>query len=707
MMQHLSQYFPITDPTLIFFVVLLIILFAPIIMGKLRIPHIIGMVLAGVLLGQYGLNILARDDSFELFGKVGMYYIMFLAALEMDFEGMKKKRKHLSVFALLSFAIPFAMTYFTSTLLLDYSSVSALILSCIMGSNTLVAYPIVSRYGLQRKPSVMLSVGVTMIALFLSLVVMAAVSSAGNKGGSVMFWIWFAAKIVLVCTFLAFVIPPLTRYFLRRYSDAVMQFIFIMSILFMSAVLTDAAGLEGVFGAFLSGLILNRYIPHLSALMNRIEFIGNALFIPYFLIGVGMLVNVGVLFYGEGIIVVVAAIVFFGTFGKAAAAYLSCYLCKLPLSSGHMMFGLTSAHAAGAIAMLMVGMKMVPTQGQKIVDDNMLNGVVIMILVTCVISIFVTERSAQSITLRDKDMASEDLHNDNERILIPMKYPEYAELLVNMAILMRNPKLDRGLVGLNVVYDDENMPKNQEAGKLLLERMTKVAAAADVKMQTQVRVAANIANGIKHAFKEFQASEIIIGMHTHKEVSTKFWGQFHQSLYNGLNHQIMMVRLVQPLNTIRRILVAVPSRAQFEAGFYRWLERLSRLAENLECRIQFHGRGDTLQLIRQYVNNHYPEARAEYVEMSHWVGLPKLAGTIANDHLFVVVAARKGTVSYKNALERLPEEIKKFFTGKNIIILFPNQYGDPMGEMTFAKPQHFEDKSAYEQLAEWIEKVKR
>ena len=706
-MFDLTEYFPITDPTLIFFVVLLIILFAPIIMGKLRIPHIIGMVLAGVLLGQYGLNILVRDDSFELFGKVGLYYIMFLAALEMDFEGMKKKRKHLVIFALLSFSIPFAVTYIVSTYILGYQPISAIMLSCIMASNTLISYPIVSRYGLQRKPSVMLSVGETMIALFLALVVIAAVVSVGGDGGGIMFWIWFVVKILAVCFFLALAIPRLTRWFLRRYSDAVMQFIFIMAILFMSAVLTDAAGLEGIFGAFLSGLILNRYIPHLSALMNRIEFIGNALFIPYFLIGVGMLINVRVLFNGGEIIAVVAAIVFFGTFGKAIAAYLSCYLCRLPLSSGHMMFGLTSAHAAGAIAVLMVGMKMEEAHGLEIVDDNMLNGVIIMILVTCIISTFVTERSAQGITLRDKDMASEDTHKDDEKILIPMKYPEYAERLVNMAILMRNPKLNRGLVGLNVVYDDEKMANNQEAGRLLLDRMTKVAAAADVKMETQVRVAANIANGIKHAFKEFHASEIIIGMHTHKEVSTKFWGQFHQSLYNGLNQQIMMVRLIQPINTIRRIQVAVPSRAQFEAGFYRWLERLARMAYSLECRIQFHGRGDTLQLIRQYINNRHPEARADYSEMYHWVGLPKLAGTIADDHLFVVVAARKGTVSYKNALERLPEEITKFFTGKNIIILFPDQYGDPMDEMTFAQPQHFEDKSAYEHLAEWIEKVKK
>jgi hypothetical protein len=223
-------------------------------------------------------------------------------------------------------------------------------------------------------------------------------------------------------------------------------------------------------------------------------------------------------------------------------------------------------------------------------------------------------------------------------------------------------------------------------------------------MQTQVRVAANIANGIKHAFNEFQASEIIIGMHFHKEVSNKFWGEFHQSLFNGLNRQIIMARLLQPLSTLRRIQVAVPSRAQFEPGFYRWLERLARLAENLECRIQFHGRSDTIALITEFIQNHHPEARASYSSMEHWNSMPELAGSIADDHLFVVVTARKGTVSYKNALDRLPDELTRYYNGKNLMIIFPDQYGDAMEEMTFAQPQHTEEMSAYEAIKRWFDR---
>ena len=706
-MIHLAQYFPITDPTLTFFVVLLIILLAPIIMGKLRIPHIIGMVLAGVVVGKYGLNILVRDNSFELFGRVGLYYIMFLAALEMDVESIRKNRNRLLIFALLTFTVPLLLTYFMGIHLLNYGITASLLLGCIMASNTLVAYPIVSRYGLQRKPSVTLSVGSSIISLIFSLIMLAAIVASNKGEGSIGFWLFFVSKFVIYCVAAIFLLPRLTRWFLRRYSDAVMQFIFVLASLFLCAALSAAIGLEGIFGAFLSGLILNRYIPSVSPLKNRLEFIGNAVFIPYFLIGVGMLINVRLLFTGGGILWAVICITLFGTLGKAIAAYAACFGFRMPISSGHMMFGMTSAHAAGAIAMVMVGMNLLGEDGAPLVSAQMLNAVIVMILFTCIISSVITEQSAQRIILRDKELPVEAHRKANDqRILVPVKYPEYAERLMNMAILMLNRKQTRGLVALNVVYDGEHMHRNMEQGNRLLEQMTQYCAGSDIQIQTQTRIAANIANGIKHAFKEFQATEILIGMHTHKEVSTKFWGEFHQSLFNGLNQQITMARLAQPLNTIRRIQVAVPSRAEFEPGFYRWLERLSRIAGNLECRIQFHGRTETLSLVNEYIKNRHPQVRADYSNMDHWNELPKLANDVADDHLFVIVTARKGTVSYKNALEYLPDEIQRYFNGKNLVIIFPDQYGD-QEVMTYSQSQHTEERSAWESLARWIDKRRK
>jgi Kef-type K+ transport system membrane component KefB len=705
-MTLLVSYLPITDPTLIFFVVLLIILFAPIVMSKLRIPHIIGMVLAGVMIGQYGFNILERDNSFELFGRVGLYYIMFLAGLEMDIEGVKKHTRRFLIFGLLTCFVPLILTYIMAMTILDYSPAASFLLGCIMASNTLIAYPIIGRYGLQRHPSVGLSVGSSMISLFMALVMLAALSSSFEKGSGWLFWILFIVKFAAFCVGSVILIPKLTRSFLRRYSDAVMQYIFVLGIMFLSAALTSLIGIEGIFGAFFSGLILSRYIPHVSPLMNRIEFIGNALFIPYFLIGVGMLINVRTIFSGIDMVWVVFLIVFFGTFGKAAAAYVSSLLFRLTKADGNMMFGLTSAHAAGAIAMVMVGMRLEVAPGEYMINDITLNGVVMMILFTCVISTLITEHAAQQIIIQEKTHLQTDIpKDDDEKILLCVKYPDIAPQLLYLAMLMRNQRLNRELVALNVVYDDQNSNPSREQGLRLLEKLQQQGSASDVKVQTQVRLATNIANGIKHAFREFGCSEIIMGMHVHTDINPRFWGEFIQSLYNGLNRQIILTRFVQPMSTLRRIRVAVPSRAEFEPGFHRWLERLSRLSGQLDCRIQFHGRNDSLVLIAEYINNHHPHVRAEYTQMDHWNQLPRLAADISEDHLFVVVTARKGTISYKTALERLPDELQKHFSGKNLMIIFPDQFGDTKEDrMSFTEAQHHEEKSIYETISRWIHK---
>ena len=687
----------ITDPTLIFFVVLLIILLAPIIMGKLRIPHIIGMVLAGVLIGPHGLNVLERGSSFEIFGQVGLYYIMFLAGLEMDLESVKKNSRQFLIFGLLTCLLPLAMTYAMAMFVLHYGHATSFLLGCIMASNTLIAYPIVGRYGLQRHPSVGLSVGSSMISPFLALVMLAALASlvpTDGNGSGALFWLFFFLKLTAFIVGSVMIIPRVTRYFLRRYSDSVMQYIYVLSVMFLSAALTSLIGLEGIFGAFMSGLILNRYIPHVSPLMNRIEFIGNAIFIPYFLIGVGMLINMQTLAQGGDAVWIVVLIAFIGTFGKAVAAYAASLLFRLPQRDGNMMFGLTSAHAAGAIAMVMVGMRL------NLVSDDMLNGVVLMILVTCIISTLMTERASKQIVLDSKVSHPVD-EGDDEKILVCVKYPDIAPQLLSLSLLMRNQMLNRGLVAVNVVYDDEHAAKGREQGLHLLEQLQRQAAAAEVMVQTQVRLASNIANGIKHSFREFACSEIVMGIHVHTERNPKFWGDFIQSLYNGLNRQIILTRFVQPLTTMRRIQVAVPSRAEYEHGFHRWLERLGRFAGQLDCRIEFHGRQESFELIALYLKRHHPSVRADYTPMGHWNELPQLAAHIAQDHMFVVVTARKGTISYKNAMERLPDELQQYFSGKNLMIIFPDQYGAGTKDdrMSFTEAQHSEESSIYDAIA--------
>ena len=692
---------------MVFFTVLIIILFAPIVMSKLRIPHIIGMVLAGVIIGPHGFNILERDASFELFGRVGILYIMFLAGLEMDLQGLKSDIRRVGIFSIASFLIPFIMMYIAGIYFLGYSSLASVILSSVMAANTLISYPIVARFGLQKHATTTISVGASMISLLLALIVVTAVEGGILGGTDVWFWLMFVAKFVLYCIAIYYIIRRVTRWFLRSYSDSVMQYIFVLGMMFFSAATSEAIGIDGIFGAFYSGLMLNRFIPHVSPLMNRIEFIGNAIFIPYFLIGVGMLINLGLLFEPSsdstavGIIPTVITIVIVGTIGKAIAAYASCFAFRLPWQDGHLMFGLTSAHAAGGIAIVMIGMSL------NIMGDDMLNGVVIMILFTCIISTIVTDYASRRIVITDGLRERQNNESDDEKMLIPVKYPETCNTLVNIAVLMRNRSLNRGLVALNVVYDDEDAERNQQKGHQLLEGVVSRAADSDIWVQTQVRLATNIANGIKHAFKEFDCSEIIMGAHIHDNSRRAFWGDFAQSVFNGLSRQIIIARCTQPISTLLAIRVAVPSRAEFEPGFYRWLERLSRMAQNVGCRIIFHGRVDSLNLIDMYITHRHAGIRAEYVSMPKWKGLIELMEKTLPDEMLVIVTARQGTVSYKAALANLPEEMTEHYKGTNYMILFPDQFGPAPDTMTFAEAQHTEQLSAYHEFIIWWRKQRR
>ena len=703
-MPGLSQYFPITSPTMIFFIVLCIILFAPIVMGKLRIPHIVGMVLAGVVVGPHGLNILAKDSSFELFGHVGLYYIMFLAGLEMNMANFMKNRVRTFTHGIMAFVIPMVMGFFINRAILEYSVMTSILLASMYASHTIITYPIIMRYGLTRQRSVTIAVGATAITDTLTLLVLAIVGGMFKGELTGVFWLLLLLKIAAVFFVIMYFFPRIARYFFHRYEDNVAQFIFVLAMTFLGAGLMELIGMEGLLGAFLTGLVLNRYVPNVSPLMNNLEFVGNAIFIPYFLIGVGMLVNVRLLFGGLATLQVAGVMILVALTSKWIASLFTQKLFGMRAIERELIYGLSNAQAGATLAAVMVGYNLIMPDGQRLLNDDVLNGTVILILVTCVFSSFMTERASKQIALESQTAAPEEDTGDDEKIMVPMKHDETADTLISIAVMMRNRELNRGIVALNVVYDDTNRLKYQERGRRLLEHAVKTAGGSGVMVQTQVRIATNIINGIKHAFKEYNASEIVMGMHNGDEEAGMFWGEFIPGLFSGLNRQITIARCLRPLNTIRRIQVAVPSRAEFEPGFHRWLERLVRMAENLECRIQFHAKHETLSLINQYVQNRHPNVRAEYTFMAHWIDMPKLAGGVNDDHLFVVVTARKGTISYKSALERLPEELTRHFSGKSLMIIFPDQYGEPVGAMTFAEPQHHEQRSAYDVLTTWIRK---
>jgi Kef-type K+ transport systems, membrane components len=699
-----SLQLPITDPTWIFFLVLAIILFAPILLDRLHIPHIIGMILAGVLIGGHGFNILERDSSFELFGKVGLYYIMFLAGLEMDMADFKKNKKKAFVFGLITFTIPTVLGIFSNMTILNYGIVTSILLASMFASHTLVSYPIISRYGLSRQKSVNITVGGTAITVILALFVLVIIAGMFKSEVDQLFWFLLIAKIAVACFVIIFFFPRIGRLFFRRYQDNVMQFVFVLAMLFLGAGIMELAGLEGILGAFLVGLVFNRLIPHVSPLMNHVEFVGNALFIPYFLIGVGMIIDVKSFFLEGKAFEVAIVMTLVPLVSKWIAAFITQKLYRMNSNERRIIFGLSSAKVAASLAAVLIGHDIIMNNGERLLNDDVLNGTILMILVTTIVSSFVTERASRKIAINNEAQEKVGETKGEENILIPISNPDNIVNLVNLALIIKNPRRKDGLVALNVVNDDHGSAVKQAQGEKYLEKSAMISAAADVEMHTVSRYDLNIAAGIIHTIKEYNVSDVVIGLHRKINLVDSFWGGTAENLLKGTHRQIMIAKCLMPVNTLRRIIVAVPQKAEYEAGFTKWVNQLCRMGEQLGCRVHFFAHPETLDRLRVLISKKFKGLRSEFSELVDWDDLLLLTGQVNFDHLLVIISARKGSISYDTSFERLPSQLSKYFSNNSLLVVYPDQYGEPQDNVTFSDPRGHNESLNYDKMGQWFYK---
>lgn len=678
-------------------------MFAPILLTKLRIPHIIGMILAGLAIGEHGFNILVRDSSFELFGKVGVYYIMFLAGLEMNMADFKKNRGKAVALGLLAFIIPISIGMVTNVLLLKYSLITSILLASMYASHTLVAYPIVIRYGISRQRSVSIAVGGTAVTDTLTLLVLAVISGVfkGEAGG--LFWLWLVVRFVVLAMLIMYFLPRVGRWFFRRYDDNVMQYIFVLAMVFLGAGLMELIGMEGILGAFLVGLVLNRLIPHVSPLMSHLEFVGNALFIPYFLIGVGMLIDVKVIFGGGDALKVAGVMIVVALGGKWIASWLTQKIYRMSVLERELMFGLSNAQAAATLAAVLVGYNIILPDGSRLLNEDVLNGTVLLILVTCIVSSFTTERAARKMAMGEAH-PEEDRSREPEKILIPVANPNTIEYLMNLSLVIRDPKQKDNLLALNVINDHSGTEALEQQGKRYLERAAKITASAGVELKCISRYDLNIAAGIIHTAKEHGATDVIIGLHWKVNIVDSFFGMLTESLLKGLHREVMVARFLIPINTLRRIIVAVPPKAEYEAGFQKWVDHFCRMGTTLGCRVHFFANEQTGNLLQGLVKKKHSDTLTEFSRLDEWEDLLLLTGQVNYDHLLVVISARRGSISYDSSFEKLPSQLGRYFTNNSLIVLYPDQLGDPQDALSFSNPQGSNESQHYEKVGRWFYK---
>ena len=672
----ISHELPLTDPVLKFLLILVIILSAPLLLNKLKIPHLLGLIIAGAIIGPNGLNLVLRDSSIILSGTAGLLYIMFLAGLEIDMGDFKKNSGKSLVFGMYTFLIPMILGTVVGLWVLDFSMETSVLLASMFASHTLIAYPIISKLGISKNNAVSITVGGTMITDTLALLVLTIIVGMATGNADNAFWIRLGVSIVIFALIVLLVFPFIGRWFFKRVHDNISQYIFVLSMVFFGAFLAQLAGMEAIIGSFLAGLALNRLIPQSSPLMNRVEFVGNAIFIPFFLLSVGMLIDYRAFFTSFETIKVGMVMIIVATAAKYAAAWLTQKTFRLSVDQRSVIFGLSNAQAAATLAAVMVGYNVIlgtdaNSAPIRLLNESVLNGTILMILVTCAIASFSAQKGAHNIAMKESGEETEDKDTKDEHILIPVSNEETVEELVNLSLAIKSKTNTSGLYALKVIDNQNSDDKTLKSSKRVLQTAVDTAAATDTRLKGLLRYDLSISNAITSVVKEREITDLVLGLHKEKDIPAAFLGNIVENVLQHSSVTTFIYKPVQPLATIKRHLIILPDRAEKEIGFIPVMNRVWNVLQNTGAKVVFYGSEDTLKAIKKLFAKRAGEI--SYVNFSDWDDFLIVFRDVKADDSMWVIFSRKEGYSYDPVMPRIPGYLNKYFQSNSFILSYPIQ----------------------------------
>ena len=668
---------PLADPVLKFLLILLIILAAPLLLNKLRIPHLLGLIIAGAIIGPHGFNLVLRDSSIILSGTAGLLYIMFLAGLEIDMADFKRNSTKSLAFGMYTFLIPMILGTVVGIWILRFNVLTSVLLASMFASHTLIAYPIISKLGISKNKAVSITVGGTMITDTLALLVLTIIVGMATGQVNDMFWIRLGVSILIFALIVLFGFPFIGRWFFKHVHDNISQYIFVLVMVFLGSFLAQVAGMEAIIGAFLSGLALNRLIPQSSPLMNRVEFVGNAIFIPFFLLGVGMLIDYRTFFTSFETIKVGLIMIIVATAAKYIAAWMTQKTFHLSTDQRSVIFGLSNAQAAATLAAVMVGYNVITgtdANGEpiRLLNESVLNGTILMILVTCTIASFAAQKGAHNIAAQDISDKEEN-KKESEHILIPVSNEETVEELVNLSLAIKSPQIKNGLFALKVIDNHHSDEKALKQSRRVLQTAVNTAAATDTRMKDLLRYDLSISNAIASVVKEREITDLVVGLHKEKDIPAAFLGHIVESVLAESSVSTFIYKPAQPISTVRRHLIIIPELAEKEIGFNQIIFRLRNVTQNTGAATVFYGSEATLNALKKLLAKKSGEA--SYIEFNDWDDFLIVFRDIKPDDTMWIILSRKEGLSYAPAMARIPKYLNKYFQANSFVLAYPVQAG--------------------------------
>ena len=664
---------PLTNPVLVFSLILFIILLSPIVLRKLRIPGIIGLIFSGILIGPKGLGIIgqnsiAAEGWIKLFSTIGILYIMFMAGLDLDLNQFKRYYKKSVVFGAMTFFIPLLLGFPICYYGLNLSPLASLLTASMFSTHTLVAYPIISKFGLTKHHSVAISVGGTILTDTAVLIILAIISSASNGELDWAFWIRLITSLFFFSLIMFYVLPKVTRWFLKKLdTEKTSQYILILSVVFFSAFLAEVAGVEHIIGAFVAGLVLNRLIPHNSILMNRIDFIGNALFIPSFLIFVGMVVDYRALFQGYWPLVIAVVLTSFAIFSKWLAAFVTQVIYRMTATERRMIFGLSTSHAAATLAIIMVGFQ------DKILDINVVNGTILLILITCMVASFVTENAGKEMLLKLADIGEDDgLESKlrNKHVVVAMNSLAGNEKLLEFALQVSDPKVINPISIVSVLPNSRQAEQIIHKSRKNLEEIVKHFSGYETKLNTIATIDLNVSSGISRVAVELVADAVIVNDSSKPNLLKMLVGNDREHLLESCDKTIFFCQIEKPSVDYHQMVIFAPEYAELESYFISWAERVLRYANELKLEIQAYMTENCYErLIRVGQVNKINAS----VTWHHFEPTEDVLPSLQSEDLLCIVSSRVGSISYKPELESMASRMLKGNQNNDWLLIYPGQ----------------------------------
>ena len=667
----LTHYFalPFTNPVLVFALLLFIVLVMPMLLNRLNVPSIIGLILAGVLIGPYGLNFISNGEAMNMFSTIGLLYIMFVVGLELDLKEFRANRNKSLVFGMFTFIIPLLIGYPVMRFVLGYGVFPSLLTASMFSTHTLVTYPIVSRMGVSKNQAVAITVGGTILTDTAVLIILAIIINSSAGEFEPQFLVKLLISLIVFSGIVFFLIPRIAKVFFEKMeSEKYSHYIFVIFIVFLSGLLAELGGIEPIIGAFAAGLALNKLIPHSSALMNRIEFMGNALFIPIFLISVGMLVDISVILDGPKAIIIALVLSVVALIGKWAGAYITQKTFRYSIAQRNLIFGLSSSHAAATLAVILVGFN------AGVIDTHILNGTIILILITCIVASFGTQKTAKKKAMAEEDedvIPSELGHYEQEKILVPIADPSNIGKHIELAMLIKDKKSVNSISLLGVVPNNEQAEKNIITFKKQLQEQVSDAVAADMKVDVIATIDHNVAGGIVRTARETMTDIVIIGWPGRVGVLEKLVGDKVDLIIKNVDKNLFICHLEKSMISHKRIVVVSPPLAEKELGFDLWLNKVIQLSQELSLPVVHIGHPDTQVFI---ASQEKLKANFIYKELTDWDNLPSYTNQIKEDDIFIFVSAHQGYISHLPVLDNMPTRIERKLPDVSRIVIYPKRY---------------------------------